>query len=70
MKKKILIDGMSCDNCVRHVTVALKELDGVDEVEVRLDEKQATIDAENVSDQDIIDAIEEVGYEVVEIEDL
>lgn len=70
MKKKILINGMSCENCVRHVTVALKDLDGVNEVEVRLDEKMATIEAENVSDQEIIDAIEEVGYEVVEIEEL
>ena len=40
------------------------------EVEVRLDEKQAIITAENVSNEEIIDAIEEVGYEVVEIEEL
>ena len=46
MKKRIRIDGMSCDNCVRHVTVALKDLDGVSEVDVRLDKKQAIIVAE------------------------
>ncbi len=61
---------MSCDNCVRHVTVALKDLDGVSEVDVRLDEKQAIIVAEEIQDQDIIDAIEEVGYEVVGIEEI
>lgn len=70
MKKRIRIDGMSCDNCVRHVTVALKDLDGVSEVDVRLDEKQAIIVAEEIQDQDIIDAIEEVGYEVVGIEEI
>ena len=26
MKKKILIEGMSCKNCVAHVTEALEEL--------------------------------------------
>jgi copper chaperone CopZ len=70
MKKRIRIDGMSCDNCVRHVTVALKDLDGVSEVDVRLDKKQAIIVAEEIQDQDIIDAIEEVGYEVVGIEEI
>lgn len=70
MKKRIRIDGMSCDNCVRHVTVALKDLDGVSEVDVRLDKKQAIIFAEEIQDQDIIDAIEEVGYEVVGIEEI
>ena len=70
MKKKIMIDGMSCEHCVRHVAVALKDLDGVSEVDVRLEEKRAIIEAEGVSDQEIIDAIEEVGYEVVEIEEL
>lgn len=65
-----MIDGMSCEHCVRHVTVALKDLDGVSEVDVRLDEKRAIIEADDVSDQEIIDAIEEVGYEVLEIEEL
>ena len=70
MKKKISIDGMSCEHCVRHVTVALKELEGVREAEVILDLKQATIEGENISDKEIKDAIEEVGYEVVEIEEI
>ncbi|HHT50517.1 MAG TPA: heavy-metal-associated domain-containing protein [Eubacteriaceae bacterium] len=70
MKKKILIEGMSCENCVRHVTVALKELEGVMEAEVILDKKQATIKGKNVSDEEIREAIEEVGYEVVAIEEI
>ncbi len=71
MKKKISIEGMSCQHCVNHVTEALKELEGVDKVEVSLEEKQAVIEsAKGITDGDIKNAIEEVGYEVVGIEAL
>ena len=71
MKKKISIEGMSCQHCVNHVTEALKELEGVDQVEVSLEEKRAIIEsAKEIADADIKNAIEEVGYEVVEIEAL
>lgn len=69
MKKKISIEGMSCQHCVNHVTEALKELEGVDKVEVSLEEKQAIIEsAKEITDGKIKNAIEEVGYEVVGIE--
>ena len=71
MKKKISIEGMSCQHCVNHVTEALKELEGVDKVEVSLGEKQAIIEStKEIIDADIKNAIEEVGYEVVGIEAL
>ena len=71
MKKKISIEGMSCQHCVNHVTESLKELEGVDKVEVSLEEKQAVIEsAKGITDGDIKNAIEEVGYEVVGIEAL
>lgn len=69
MKKKVLIEGMTCENCVRHATEALSELNGVSNVEVKLEEKYALINVEsNVTDTDIEAAIDEVGYEVVKIE--
>ena len=68
MKKRIRIDGMSCDNCVRHVTVALKDLDGVSEV-ITLIRSKPSLSLRNPG-SDIIDAIEEVGYEVVGIEEI
>lgn len=69
MKKKILIEGMSCGHCVNHVKEALSELNGVTSVEVNLDSKSAVIEAtEDVKDADIKFAVEDAGYDVVGIE--
>ena len=69
MKKKILIEGMSCGHCVNHVKEALTELNGVTSVEVNLDSKSAVIEAaEDVKDADIKFAVEDAGYDVVGIE--
>lgn len=69
MKKKIIIEGMSCSHCVNHVTEALHELDGVTGVDVSLESKTALIETSiEVKDEDIRFAIDDVGYEVVGIE--
>ena len=44
MKKKILIEGMSCNKCVGHVKAALEDLDGVTSVEVSLEGKNAIVE--------------------------
>ena len=68
MKKKILVEGMSCSHCVNHVTEALKGI-GATEVEVSLERKLATAElADNVTDEAIKAAIEDAGYDVVGIE--
>ncbi len=63
MKKKIGIEGMSCQNCVKHVKDALEGLEGVSSVEVNLEEKYATVETE-VSDEVLKETIEEEGDEV------
>jgi copper chaperone len=69
MKKKIYIDGMSCSHCVSHVKEALLDL-GASKVKVDLEEKFATAEFDDeIDDNEITDAIEEVGYEVTEIEE-
>jgi len=69
MIKKIFIEGMSCQHCVRHVEEALKELNGVSDVSVSLEGKYAIVQlAEQVSDAQIKEAIEEAGYEIIKIE--
>lgn len=69
MKKKILVEGMSCGHCVNHVKEALSELNGVVGVEVDLAGKSATIVAsEDTKDEAIKFAIEDAGYDVVGIE--
>ncbi|NLY43506.1 MAG: heavy-metal-associated domain-containing protein [Clostridiaceae bacterium] len=69
MTKKIYIEGMSCNHCVRHVEEALKDIDGVMSVSVDLQKKLATVElARAIEDEKFKSAIYEAGYEVVKIE--
>ncbi len=69
MKKKVLIEGMTCNHCVKHVAEALNEIDGISNVSVKLEEKYALLDADsNDLDEAIKFAVNEAGYEVVGIE--
>jgi copper chaperone len=69
MKKKILVEGMSCGHCVNHVKEALSELNGVTSVDVNLASKTAILEASvDVKDEDIKFAIDDAGYEVKGIE--
>ena len=59
------IDGMSCEQCVRHVTEALEALQGVSKVAVSLDNGQATVEVgENFDEAALEPAVDEAGYEV------
>ena len=60
---KISIDGMSCENCVRHVKEALEGLAGVTGVEVSLEAGEAEVQGE-ASDEVIRQALEEEEYGV------
>lgn len=69
MKKKVYIEGMSCNNCVRHVHEALVQIDGVKDAKVSLEGKFAEIElTHDIEDKTIRDAIEDAGYEVTKIE--
>jgi len=69
MKKKILIEGMSCGHCSNHVKEALSDL-GATDIEVDLKEKMATAELGDTTDENIKAAIEDAGYDVVGIENL
>lgn len=69
MKKKLLIEGMSCSHCVKHVEEALKEVSGVKSVKVDLEGKNALVElAHEVDDEKLKAAVADAGYEVVGIE--
>ncbi len=71
MKKKILVEGMSCGHCVNHVKEALMELEGVISVNVALDDKTAILEAgKDINDEAIKFAIDDAGYEVAGIEEI
>lgn len=63
---KITIEGMSCNHCVNHVKEALEELSGVTKVEVILGERCAYVEG-TASKEEVREAIEEVGYDVISI---
>lgn len=64
---KIKIDGMSCGHCVSHVKEALEALEGVVKVDVKLEENAAYVEG-TVSEDQVREAIDEAGYDVVGIE--
>jgi copper chaperone len=57
------VTGMTCDHCVKAVTSAVQDVDGVSDVSVSLDEKRATVTGDSVDVQKVIEAIKEEGYE-------
>lgn len=64
MKKTVYINGMMCSHCTAHVQKALGALDGVESVEVSLEDKKAVLTLnKNVDDAVIKNAVREAGYE-------
>ena len=64
MKKTILVDGMMCQHCVKHVHDALAKVDGVKEAEVSLENKTAVVELQKeVSDEVLLAAVRDAGYE-------
>ena len=66
MTKTVTIEGLMCQNCVKHATKALNDLPGVTAT-VDLESKTAVVTGE-VSDEAIKAAIAEAGYEVTNIQ--
>jgi len=68
MKKTLEIEGMHCASCVSSVEKSLNKLEGVNGANVNLTTESATIDfdADKVKHNDFKNAVESVGYEVVE----
>lgn len=60
------VKGMTCMGCVNSVTKALERVQGVERVEVSLDQHQATVsfDASKTDQRALEQAIEDAGYDV------
>ena len=68
MEKTLNIEGMVCMNCVKHVDNALREIKGVQDVAVSLENKLAQVQlSQDVADAALKAAIEDAGYEVIGI---
>lgn len=71
MKKVLDIEGMMCQHCVAHVNKALSGIEGVEAVEVSLENKNAAVTlAADVSDEVLVKAVVDAGYEVKDVKTL
>lgn len=66
--KEVSVEGMMCQNCVKHVTKAIESVKGVNKVNVSLEDKKAYVEGNNISDDEIVQSVKDAGYEVTKIE--
>ncbi len=70
MRKKLIVNNMSCDHCKRRVETALMTIPGV-KAEVTLKTRTCIVDSpEQIPDKQMVDLITDAGYEVESIEDV
>jgi len=67
---KVSVAGMTCQNCVNHVTEEINEIPGVVNIDIELGEEgnpsTVRITSEDRIEDDVLEAaIDEAGYEVV-----
>ena len=66
MKRRLLVEVMSCGHCEKAVKNALGEIDGVNNVVVDLATKKVEVEGENLIDSVLKVAIEDAGYDLLE----
>lgn len=65
MKETTLpVIGMTCNHCKASVESALSEVEGVQHATASLEQNQVTVKHEDVPRERLVDAIEEIGYDV------
>ena len=66
-EQTIRVDGMSCQNCVKHVNEALSTVPGVEQVEVSLENANAILKSKDGIDIEVLrTALDEAGYDLVD----
>lgn len=68
MKQTLKLKNLSCQNCVKHVTNHLLELDGVEEVNIQLEEQLAEVETSVAYDLEAYqEVLKDTVYEVEEL---
>ncbi len=62
--ERLSISGMSCSHCVRAVTSALDEVEGVEVKHVEIGAAEVAYDPERVRRTQLVEAVEEAGFSV------
>lgn len=64
MQQTLNVNGMMCPKCVARVEKALNGVEGVTQVEVSLEAKNAVVTAvDGIDAQVLVDAVAKAGYE-------
>lgn len=60
----LFVEGMSCSSCIRHVDQALRAVDGVEAVEVKLREGRVLVDHGETTPEigALVTALADAGY--------
>ncbi|HEM4070975.1 heavy-metal-associated domain-containing protein [Streptococcus suis] len=68
MKQTLKLKNLSCKNCVKHVTNHLLDLDGVEEVNIQLEEQFAEVETSVAYDlEQYQEVLDDTIYEVEEL---
>ncbi|MEK0400594.1 heavy metal-associated domain-containing protein [Streptococcus suis] len=68
MKQTLKLKNLSCQNCVKHVTDHLLDLDGVEEVKIQLEEQLAEVETSVAYDlEQYQEVLDDTIYEVEEL---
>jgi copper chaperone CopZ len=65
------INDMTCDDCVRRVAESLLGVEGVDDVEVELEERRVRVDLsehEPAEESALVEAVRDAGFTVDQIQ--
>ena len=57
-----VVEGMSCEHCRSSVEEELREIDGVERVDVRLDDGSVEVHGGGFGDEQVEAAVVEAGY--------
>ncbi|WP_161878405.1 heavy-metal-associated domain-containing protein [Alkalibacterium sp. MB6] len=65
MEYVVKVNGMSCNGCANSVKAALSKMEGITQVEVRLDDKEAVMQSNQAITQDQVEnALADTSYTV------
>ncbi|HEM3633806.1 TPA: heavy-metal-associated domain-containing protein [Streptococcus suis] len=68
MKQTLKLKNLSCQNCVKHVTNHLLEMDGVEDVKIQLDQQLAEVETSVAYDlEQYQEVLDDTIYEVEEL---
>ncbi|MDY6065337.1 MAG: heavy-metal-associated domain-containing protein [Finegoldia sp.] len=66
MKKQFKVEEMHCNHCVESIDKALKDVEGIENIDIDLDSKIVSLEGE-VDDEKVIESLDEIGFDAVSL---